>query len=389
MVSRRVLSASVLVVPAVILAGCAGAASEEEAAPVPVIVASTNVYASLAQALVGDAVEVTPIIDTATQDPHSYEATARDRLTVQEADLVIVNGGGYDPFMEALIGEGDDRPVVTAIEFSHDYPGEGGHDHGHAEDDHAEEAPAEETPAADEHAHAEDEHDHEHEHDHAEGEHEHAEGEHEHAEDDHEHAEDDHGHADDGHGHGEDGHEGHNHIDGFNEHVWYDAHTMIHLVEALAEEIERELPGAVDPDTLAANRDALIGELEGLEARLDEIAVAYEGRGVFLTEPIGGYLAASAGLVDVTPDGFAEAVEEGQDVAPATLLAAIRVIESGEVAVVLANAQTGGAETDRVIETAESAGVPVVELSEVLTGDETYVEWMSANIDALEAALQG
>lgn len=322
MTPRRLLLVPLLALPALVLAGCAGTAADAPSAP---IVASTNVYASLAQALVGDATEVTAVIEDATQDPHAYEASARDRLAVQDADLVIMNGGGYDSFMDELVGDGS--VVLSAVESSHDFPGNAGH--GAAEEEH-----------------------------------------------DHEHSE-------------EEGHEGHDHIEGFNEHVWYDAHTMIHVVEAIAEEIEHELPDLVDPAELAKNRDALVAELESIEARLEDLAAAHADEGVFLTEPIGGYLAAAAGLHDVTPEGFAESVEEGQDVPPATLLAATRTIEAGEVAVVLANAQTGGAETERVIETAEAAGVPVVELSELLAGDQTYVEWMSANVDALEQALAG
>ncbi|MFC3591921.1 hypothetical protein ACFONK_16830 [Microbacterium barkeri] len=56
---------------------------------------------------------------------------------------------------------------------------------------------------------------------------------------------------------------------------------------------------------------------------------------------------------------------------------------------VVANAQTGGAETSRIIETAEAAGVPVVEYAETLPEGQTYVEWMADNIAALGDALEG
>jgi zinc/manganese transport system substrate-binding protein len=66
------------------------------------IVASTNVWGDIAKSVGGDLVEVTSIIDDANKDPHSYEATARDQLAVEKADLVIANGGGYDDFIETL-----------------------------------------------------------------------------------------------------------------------------------------------------------------------------------------------------------------------------------------------------------------------------------------------
>src|SRR6478609_11298297 len=62
------------------------------------VVASTNVYGDIARAIGGDKVSVTAIITKTSQDPHSYEATAQDRLAISKAELVIENGGGYDGF---------------------------------------------------------------------------------------------------------------------------------------------------------------------------------------------------------------------------------------------------------------------------------------------------
>lgn len=323
--TRRVLPVLSLVpLTALALAGCATADADAQPADGgATIVASTSVYADLASAVVGDAIEVTAIIDSATQDPHEYEATARDQLAVDQADLVILNGGGYDHFMEDAVAAAGTTHVVTAVEFNHDYPGAEGDDHAHEEED-----------------------------EHADAEH----GEHE-----------------------------HNHIEGFNEHVWYDPHTIVHVVEAIADEAAELVPGAAED--FEANAAELIAQIEGLEASLDEIAAAHEGATVFFTEPIGGYLAAAAGLEDVTTDGFAEAVEEGQDVAPATLLAATEAISGGDVDVVVANTQTGGPETQAVLDAAESAGVPIVEYGETLPDGDDYVTWMQANIDALAAAL--
>ena len=76
------------------------------------IVASTSVWGKVAQAIGGELVEVTSIIDSPNQDPHSYVATARDRLAVENADIVIMNGGGYDDFMQTLVDQ-DETPGVT------------------------------------------------------------------------------------------------------------------------------------------------------------------------------------------------------------------------------------------------------------------------------------
>ena len=82
------------------LSGCASPAEPDSGKFQ--IVASTNVWGDIAKSVGGDLVEVTSIIDNANKDPHSYEATARDQLAVEKADLVIANGGGYDDFIEKL-----------------------------------------------------------------------------------------------------------------------------------------------------------------------------------------------------------------------------------------------------------------------------------------------
>ncbi|MEW1834819.1 zinc ABC transporter substrate-binding protein [Microbacterium sp. NPDC079995] len=315
-----------------VLAGCAtSAAPAAGESDRLTVVASTNVYGSLAAAVGGDDVEVTSIIDSLSQDPHSYEASARDQLTVSQADLVIENGGGYDAFLDGLIeATGTKAPVITAVEYSHDYPGNEGHsDEAHAEDDHAE-----------------------------------GEG--------HDHAEDD-------------DHAGHDHIEGFNEHVWYDLHTMEHVVEDIAHELG-ELDAA-KADTFEANAKTLIDGIAGLEGSLEAIKTDHAGEKVFVTEPVPLYLAAAAGLENATPEAFSEAVEEGQDVPPATMLEATDILDSGEVRTVIVNAQTGGAETTEVENLAAKNDIPVLEFTELLPEGLTYVEWMQQNIDELAGSL--
>ncbi|WP_262001981.1 metal ABC transporter solute-binding protein, Zn/Mn family [Microbacterium sp. Mcb102] len=329
---KPVVALALASVAALALAGCSTtpAAGEGDDGTITVV-ASTNVYGDIAAQIGGDRVEVESLITSASQDPHSYEATARDRLTVQKADLVIENGGGYDAFVDTLLQDAKDPHVVTAVEFSHDFPGNEGHDE--AEHDHADEES--------------------HDHDHAEG---------------------------------EEGHEGHNHIEGFNEHVWFDPHTMIHVVEAISDELAE-----LDPDgakEFAANADEIVADLEGFEADLETIKTDAAGATVFMTEPLPGYLAAAAGLTDVTPEGFAESVEEGTDVAPAVLLEALKVIEDGQATALLTNAQTGGAETERVEAAAKDAGIPVVAFTELLEDGSSYSEWMSDAIKSLAAAVQ-
>jgi ABC-type metal ion transport system, periplasmic component/surface adhesin len=313
-----------------LLAGCSGTSTPDASGSASadgklVVVASTNVYGDIASTIGGDRVEVSSIISSSAQDPHEYEATAQDQLTISRADLIIENGGGYDAFIDSMIeSTGTDAPVITAVEFSHAYPGADEHDDDAETDDHTDEAEA-------------------------------------------------------------DDHEGHDHIEGFNEHVWYDAHTIAHVAEHISEELSE-----LDPEgasTYEANYKTFAEGIEGIESSLADLKAQYAGEKIFVTEPVPLYMTEAAGLVNVTPAAFSEAVEEGQDVAPATLLEALAILGAGDVKALFVNAQTGGTETDQAVAAAKEASVPIIEVTEVLPEGDSYLSWMQANVKTLATTL--
>jgi zinc/manganese transport system substrate-binding protein len=103
------------------------------------IVSSTNVWGDIAQSVAGDGVRVISIIDSFGQDPHSYEASARDQLVVNEADIVVANGGGYDSFIDVLADAAGGFEILYAYlpdehseeEATAEEATDDGHDHGH------------------------------------------------------------------------------------------------------------------------------------------------------------------------------------------------------------------------------------------------------------------
>ena len=67
------------------------------------IVASTNVWGDIAAQVGGDNVQVTSILSDPEADPHLFESDAKTASQIDSAQLVIVNGLGYDEFMDKLL----------------------------------------------------------------------------------------------------------------------------------------------------------------------------------------------------------------------------------------------------------------------------------------------
>ncbi|HXH34119.1 MAG TPA: zinc ABC transporter substrate-binding protein [Plantibacter sp.] len=319
----RTMLPALAVLPAValVLAGCSGSGSTAAADDGTIrIVASTNVYGDIAAAIGGDDVEVTSLITSAAQDPHSYEASAQDQLAIKKADVVIENGGGYDPFIDTLLDAAKNTSVevVNVVDLSGLAP-----EDDHSADDHTEDA-----------------------------------------------------HSDD---------DGHDHIEGFNEHVWYSLPTMAKLADQLAEELG-ELDSA-NAASYTANAKTFTGKLATIETAQAAVKTAHDGEGVAITEPVPLYLLEGAGLVNRTPEAFSEAIEEGTDVSPTVLKETLDLFDAGTVALLAYNEQTSGAETEQVKTAAENAGVPVLSFTETLPDGQDYLSWMTENVDAVADAL--
>lgn len=170
-----------------------------------------------------------------------------------------------------------------------------------------------------------------------------------------------------------------------NEHVWFDVPTVAKVATAIADELGKV--DADNADTYAANAAAYVEELDGLVAAEDELRPDVEGTPVGVTEPLPVYLAEALGLEDRTPEEFAEAIEEGEDVPVAVLQETLGQVEDGEVELLFYNDQTTSPVTEEVRAAAEEAGIPVVPVTEILPEGTDYLTWMRDNIDAVATAL--
>lgn len=78
------------------VAACGSGQSTSEKNGTIEVVASVNQWGTVAKALGGDNVNVTSIINSTNVDAHDYEPTTSDIAKLQKAQVIIVNGAGYD-----------------------------------------------------------------------------------------------------------------------------------------------------------------------------------------------------------------------------------------------------------------------------------------------------
>ena len=79
------------------------------------IVAAENFYCGVARHIGGDRVEVTSILTNPDQDPHLFTVDPRTAAAVEGADVLVISGIDYDPWMTDL--EKANRPLDKMKQF--------------------------------------------------------------------------------------------------------------------------------------------------------------------------------------------------------------------------------------------------------------------------------
>jgi zinc/manganese transport system substrate-binding protein len=93
------------------------------------IVAAENMYGDIARQIGGSLVSVTSILSNPNEDPHLFSASPSVARSLAGADIVIVNGADYDPWMASLLSAtpAPDRVVITIAGLLGRKPGDNPH----------------------------------------------------------------------------------------------------------------------------------------------------------------------------------------------------------------------------------------------------------------------
>jgi zinc/manganese transport system substrate-binding protein len=341
---RRVLNTNVFrrfltVLGVVIVSGGASACgsdsspSGEGAAERPDVVVTTNILGDVVGAAIGDVADVEVIMPLGS-DPHDFAPSARQAESMENADLLVVNGAGFEEGMLDIIANVTDSGTeVVAFADQIDLLESSHHEDEHAADEDArdqEEVPEEEV-------------------------------------------------------HEEEGHEG----KGDDPHLWTDPTRIATAVEAL-EPVVARIDG-VDAAALSSSIDAYLAELDSLEASMETtLAAVPDDRRVLVTNhEVFAYFADRFGFEVVgaiVPSLTTNAEPSAADIEElAALMRDKRVpavfgetTQSSQLADALADEIGGDVEVVELF--SESLG-------EAGSGAESYIEMMQLNADLIAEAL--
>ncbi len=271
-------------------------ASAAAAGPVK-LVAAENFYGAIAHQVGGLEVSVTSILNNPEQDPHLFEASPTVARQIADARIVIVNGAGYDPWMDKLLRTAarPSRIVINVAALT-------------------------------------------------------------------------------------------GKKDGDNPHLWYDPATMPKVAQALADALTK-----ADPDHATDYADRLqttLASLARIRTRVAALRARYKGTPVTATEPVFGYLAAAVGL-KMRNERFQVAVMNDTEPSARDLAAFENDLKQHKVKALIYNKQVTEKLTQRLIDIAKKAKVPVVAVTETQPENASFSDWMLGELDALDKALSG
>jgi zinc/manganese transport system substrate-binding protein len=99
------------------VAGCSQDNAADHQHATASVVASTNVWGSVASAVTGDHASVKAIISNPADDPHSFEVTPADAAAIADASMVVYNGGGYDHWVDDVLSTHKGVQAVDAYKL--------------------------------------------------------------------------------------------------------------------------------------------------------------------------------------------------------------------------------------------------------------------------------
>lgn len=104
----------IFIIAALLLTACGGQPASSAGTTDSPVLASTTLLADVAQNVAGERFRVLSLLPIGA-DPHSYQPAPQDVTKIAASQLLIVNGAGYERFLDALLeSAGGKREIVVA-----------------------------------------------------------------------------------------------------------------------------------------------------------------------------------------------------------------------------------------------------------------------------------
>lgn len=169
---------------------------------------------------------------------------------------------------------------------------------------------------------------------------------------------------------------------GDNEHVWYEPQTMGRLALTLADRYSQLDPAHADYYHRRARQyQASLAPLNQT-IREAKANVQSHRRQVLVSEPVFDYALHNLGYEIANPK-FAKAVEDGNDPSPQEIKGMQDDLQHGRVAFFVNNRQETSATVRTMLQLANQHDVPVLNVTETKPAQQTYVQWMQHQYEAL------
>ncbi len=177
--------------------------------------------------------------------------------------------------------------------------------------------------------------------------------------------------------------------DGGNPHTWYSPDIVRQVIDRITADLKQLDAGdAAYLDQHGA--DYKTAGLKDYQETIASIKQKYSGTPVGASESIFAYMAPAVGLDLITPSGYLQAISEGTDPSAADKATVDRQVTTRQIKVFVLNSQNSTPDVQSVVNKAQAARIPVVQITETLSpAGTTFQDWQSSQLKALLAALGG
>lgn len=296
-----------------------------------------------------DNVEVVNLTDNNVGCLHDYQLTTKDMRTLNDANILILNGGDMELFLEDVITSYPSLDVINASErmsflegVEHVHGDESVHEHGDDSDEHEHVEGAENQDAGDEHTHTEDLDNH--------------------VEDTH-------------------NHEGHTHS-AINGHVWLDMNRYLVQIKNISKALSTY--DTNNADVYTSNAKTYMDKVSKLKDEIEDTLLNEKGLQIV------GFHAAFSYLADELSFEMIHSIDMDSDtvLSAGDIATVIEEVNHHKVKYLFAEEQYSKEIANRI---AEETNSEVIMLETLVSGEvdkDAYLIGMQRNLDLLKSILQ-